>query len=77
MKKIELSENLEELDDVFASSSDLRDYDGGIDVGCSGVGSASCKEGCKDGSKEGNPCQSSCYQGCSEGCKEACKPGKK
>lgn len=77
MKKIELNESFEELEDVFASSSDLRDYYGGIDASCSGIGSASCKDGCKNGNKSGGACSASCFLGCSEGCKEACKPGGK
>lgn len=75
MKKIEIKEEIEDIDDVFTSSTDLLDY--GVGVSCSGIGSASCSDGCKSGNKDGLACHESCLEGCSEGCKQSCKLGNK
>ena len=70
MDKIIIDSANEELDDIFVSSSDMKEY---IGVSCSGFGSASCSDGCKDGGKTGGSCSLGCEPGCKDGCKDGCK----
>lgn len=81
LKSINVSPVTMDVRDVLAGTMSSRTYYGSLDMACSGVGAAACKEGCvsgcKDSSKSGVDCYKACKEGCMSGCKDSCQGGNK
>lgn len=52
LKPISVSPATMDVRDILAGTLDSRGYYGSLDVACSGVGAAACKEGCVSGCKD-------------------------